>query len=73
MPRKDIEIVWSLEDVPPRIDYKLTDSQVKGKTLLDLQMAPSVVFLVRWQNSALNGEFFPHDGLSRLYHNNARY
>ncbi|KAK9893734.1 hypothetical protein P389DRAFT_212871 [Cystobasidium minutum MCA 4210] len=40
--------------VPPRIDYKLTDPQVKGKTLLDLQMAPSVVFLVRWQNSAFN-------------------
>lgn len=42
-------------DVPPRIDYKLTDPQVKGKSLLDLQMAPSVVFLVRWQNTSLNG------------------
>lgn len=43
-------------DVPPRIDYKLTDPQVKGKSLLDLQMAPSVVFLVRWQNSVHNGK-----------------
>lgn len=50
----DVLLMWS-SDVPPRIDYKLTDPQVKGKSLLDLQMAPSVVFLVRWQNSVHNG------------------
>lgn len=39
---------------PPRTEYKLTDKQVEGKSLLDLQLAPSSVLLVRFSRDTLN-------------------
>lgn len=49
-------------DSPPRTEYKPTDPKVEGKSLLDLQLAPSSALLIRFSKETLNGTLpFPRE------------
>lgn len=52
-------------DQPPRRDLKVSDLKVKNLTLAELELAPSSVLLLRFEDESLNGTLNP-DVLLRI-------
>lgn len=48
-------IVMRLIDTPPRFELRLNDPKVTGKSLLDLQLAPSSALHIKFSEESLNG------------------
>lgn len=46
--------LFILEDQPPKRDLKVSDASVRDLTLSQLQLAPSSVLLIRFEDDALN-------------------
>lgn len=44
----------TIADQPPKLDLKLTDPKVCDQTLAKLQLAPSSVLLLRFEDEAMN-------------------
>lgn len=44
---------------PPKVEYRLGDKKVKGKTLRELGLIPSAVVSLKWDDAVMNGNGFP--------------
>ena len=52
-PRFDLSCYFFL-DQPPKRDLKVSDPKVRDLTLFELQLAPSSVLLLRFEDESLN-------------------
>ncbi|KIJ66800.1 hypothetical protein HYDPIDRAFT_85448 [Hydnomerulius pinastri MD-312] len=65
--REDVKpIKFILYQSPPKRDLKVTDPKVKDLTLSELQLAPSSVLLLRFEDESLNGSTVPAPLLSTM-------
>jgi tether containing UBX domain for GLUT4 len=58
--------IWSLAQSPPKRDLKVSDPDVKNLSLSELQLAPSSVLLLRFQDESLNGMCFHRESLTKF-------
>jgi tether containing UBX domain for GLUT4 len=58
--REDVQTIkFILSQSPPKRDLKVSDPDVKNLSLSELQLAPSSVLLLRFQDESLNGSDYP--------------
>jgi len=58
--RDDVKpIKFVLYQSPPKREFKVSDPQVRDLTLAELQLAPSSVLLLRFEDESLNGTNYP--------------
>ncbi|KAF4597416.1 hypothetical protein EYR40_007868 [Pleurotus pulmonarius] len=58
--REDVRpIKFILYQTPPKRDLKVSDPKVRDLSLVDLQLAPSSVLLLRFEDESLNGTHVP--------------
>ncbi|KAJ8072578.1 hypothetical protein PM082_016137 [Marasmius tenuissimus] len=57
--REDVKPIKFILYQPPRRDLKVSDVTVKNLSLVDLQLAPSSVLLLRFEDESLNGTTVP--------------
>ncbi|KAH7884572.1 hypothetical protein F5I97DRAFT_1929418 [Phlebopus sp. FC_14] len=65
--RDDVKpIKFILYQTPPKRDLKVSDPKVRDLTLAELQLAPSSVLLLRFEDETLNGNNVPAPLLSTI-------
>lgn len=65
--REDVRpIKFILYQTPPKRDLKVSDPKVRDLSLVDLQLAPSSVLLLRFEDESLNGIHVPAPLLSEV-------
>jgi tether containing UBX domain for GLUT4 len=47
-------LFFFLDQSPPKRDFKVSDPKVRDLTLFELQLAPSSVLLLRFEDESLN-------------------
>lgn len=52
-----LSIDLTADQSPPKREFKVSDPQVRNLTLAELQLAPSSVLLLRFEDESLNGWF----------------
>ncbi|KAK7051070.1 hypothetical protein VNI00_005182 [Paramarasmius palmivorus] len=57
--REDVKPIKFILYQPPRRDLKVSDVKVKNLSLVELQLAPSSVLLLRFEEESLNGTTVP--------------
>ncbi|KAJ4479959.1 hypothetical protein J3R30DRAFT_2559023 [Lentinula aciculospora] len=57
--REDVQPIKFILYQPPRRDLKVSDIKVKNLTLAELELAPSSVLLLRFEDESLNGSDVP--------------
>jgi len=65
--RDDVKpIKFILYQSPPKRDLKVSDPKVRDLTLVELQLAPSSILLLRFEDESLNGSNVPAPLLSTI-------
>ncbi|KAK0204595.1 hypothetical protein DFS33DRAFT_1382497 [Desarmillaria ectypa] len=57
--REDVKPIKFILYQPPKRDLKVSDLRVRDLTLVQLQLAPSSVLLIRFEDDSLNGSHIP--------------